>query len=164
MLVTFMGLVSASILPTISLAIGSMSGTGRSVQKICDLHSDLRATTITLFRTLLRIGLVFAALVVFSMTPDILFEIDLRGWTLEIPDVARRSAQVLIFTGAVLVALEAYKIPQTFLKVLDIKRDIAIHEARRELDEMAPSESDMKKIFPKKEDFGRTFGLDHLRK
>jgi len=43
LLVTFLGLVSASILPTISLILGSMTASGRSVKAIDDLQSELTA-------------------------------------------------------------------------------------------------------------------------
>ena len=104
--VTFVGLVSASILPTISLAISSMSGTGRSVQKILELHSDLTHTTQALFRVLVRVGVVFAALVIFSMTPVMEIKFSVRGWDVHIPDAARR-----ILQACLLLKLFAYLQP-----------------------------------------------------
>lgn len=164
MLVTFMGLVSASILPTVSLAISSMSGTGRSVQKINELYDDLRGNTAALFRTLICVAFVFAALVAFAMTPVWNLEVVLRGQTIHIADAARRAVQLVIFAGAVLAVCEAYRIPKTFLNVLSIKRDIAVYEARKEIRETAPGEAEIKQIFPKKEGFGKTVSLEQIGK
>ncbi|MCV2449513.1 hypothetical protein [Paracoccus sp. DMF] len=164
MLVTFMGLVSASVLPTVSLAIGSMSGTGRSVQKIEELYRDLRESSAALFRTLICVGLVFAALVAFAMTPIWNVEFVLRERTFHVPDAARRLVQVLIFGGSVLAVWQAYRIPKTFLKVLTIKRDIATYEARKEIRANAPGEAEIKQLFPKKEGFGKTVNLEQLGK
>ena len=164
MLVTFVGLVSASILPTVSLAIGSMSGTGRSVQKINELYADLRGSSTALFRTLICVALVFAALVAFAMTPVVDVHISRWGVSFEIPDAARRFVQIIVFGGVVLAVCEAYRIPQTFLKVLNIKRDIAIYEARKEIRENAPGEAEIKQIFPKKEGFGRAVNLEQIDK
>jgi hypothetical protein len=164
MLVTFMGLVSASILPTVSLAIGSMSGTGRSVQKINELYADLRSTAAALFRTLVCVAFVFAALVAFAMTPVVDVHISQWGVSFEILDAARRFIQIIIFGGVVLSICEAYRIPQTFLKVLNIKRDIAMYEARKEIRENAPGEAEIKQIFPKKEGFGRAVSLEQIEK
>ncbi|MDZ7908269.1 MAG: hypothetical protein U5N10_08665 [Gemmobacter sp.] len=164
MLVTFMGLVSASILPTISLAITSMSGTGRSVQKINELYTDLRENSAALFRTLGRVGFVFAALVAFAMVPVWGFELSVLGLTVEIPDAARRAVQVVIFTTAVLAVFEAFHIPKTFLKVLTMKRDIAVYEARKAVRENTPADAEIKQIFPKKEGFGRTVSLEQIGK
>lgn len=164
MLVTFMGLVSASILPAVSLAIGSMSGTGRSVQNIEKLYLDLRESSAALFRTLICVGLVFAALVAFAMTPVWNLEFVLSERNFHVPDAARRFVQVLIFGGSVLAVCQAYRIPKTILKVLTIKRDIAVYEARKEIRANAPGEAEIKQIFPRKEGFGKTVSLEQLGK
>ena len=164
MLVTFVGLVSASILPTVSLAIGSMSGTGRSVQKINELYADLRGSSTALFRTLICVALVFAALGAFAITPVVDVHISRWGVSFELPDAARRFVQISVFGGVVLAVCEAYRIPQTFLKVLNIKRDIAIYEARKEIRENAPGEAEIKQIFLKKEGFGRAVNLEQIDK
>ena len=164
MLVTFMGLLSASILPTVSLAIGSMSGTGRSVQKINELYTDLRVNAAALFRTLACVAFVFAALVAFAMMPVCNLKMVLIEQQISIPDVARRAVQLIVFSGTVLAVCEGYRIPQTFLKVLAVKRDIAVYEARKEIRDNAPSEVEIKQMFPKKEGFGKTVGLEQIGK
>ena len=160
MIITFLGLVSASILPTVSLAIGSMSGTGRSVQKINELYVDLRSNTLALFRTLAHVAFVLAALVVFSLTPVVEANFSIWGVPFSIPDAARRFVQIGVFGGAVLAIGQANRIPQTFLKVLNIKREIAVFEAQKEVRANAPKEAEIKQIFPKKEGHGRTIGKE----
>lgn len=164
LLVTFMGLVSASILPTVSLAIGSMSGTGRSVQKIAELYEDLRENTASLFRTLAWVALAFGALVVFAMTPTWNLELAVKGLQIKIPDAARRCIQIVIFASSAMALWQAYRIPQTFLKVLKIKRDISVYEARKQIRENAPGENEIRQMFSKKEGFGRTITLEELGK
>jgi hypothetical protein len=148
MLVTFLGLVSASILPTISLAIGNMSGTGRSVKRINELNNDLIETTNALFRTMKYVGCVFVALVVFSMLPHIDVKFSLFDKEFDIPDAPRRFLQLIVFMTAVLAVCKAYEIPRTFLKVLNIKHQIAVYEARKAIDARAPGKKDFKDLFP----------------
>jgi hypothetical protein len=159
MFVTFIGLVSASILPTVSLAVGSMSGTGKSVQKINELHAELAATVKALFRTLLHVGIVFALLLTLSFVPEFDVSFELRGVVIELPDVGRRVLQAIAFGWAAFAVWGAHRVPNTFLRVLEIKRNIAVHEAREELGEKAPSAADIKSIFPTKEGFGKTVGF-----
>ncbi|MFD1914154.1 hypothetical protein [Halodurantibacterium flavum] len=164
MLVTFLGLVSASILPTVSLAITSMSGTGRSVQKINELYDDVRQNTAALFRTLAYVAFVFAALLVFTMTPVVNLDTVVLGQAIYLPDAARRVVQLVVFASAVHAVSEAYRIPKTFRSVLAIKRDIAVYEARKHIREAAPGEAEIKQIFPKKEGFGKSVSLEQLGK
>ena len=81
-------------------------------------------------------------------------------YSLEIPDAARRFVQTIVFGGAALAVMAAYWIPRTFLQILSIKRDIAVFEARKEIRENAPSEANIKLIFPTKEGFGKTTSLE----
>lgn len=163
MLVTFLGLVSASILPTISLAIGSMSGTGRSVQKINTLFIDITESTKALFRTLMCVGIVFAALVIFSMIPEVDFRFVALETPYEILDAPRRFVQIIIFASAITSVEQAILIPKTFYKVLKIKHEIAVFETRKEVTKNAPTETDIKNIFPTKDGFGQTVSVEKLK-
>lgn len=161
MLVTFLGLVSASILPTVSLVIGSLSSSGRSVMKIDELAQELARAVHTLFSILGLVAVVVALLMVIAVVPDI-------GWRLpygltQIPDAARRSLQSLALLFAVAATIEAVKIPRILARVLAIKREIAIFEARKALADKSPSDGDVRQMFPKKEGFGKTVPLDNLR-
>lgn len=161
MLVTFLGLVSASILPTVSLVIGSLSSSGRSIMKIDELAQELNRAVRTLFVIL---GLV-AAVVVLLMLIAIVPRID---WhppqvSLSFPDAARRSLQSLAVLLTVAAAIEALAIPRILSRVLAIKKDIALYEARKALAERSPSSAEVGQMFATREGFGKTVSLETLR-
>lgn len=162
MLVTFLGLVSASILPTVSLVIGSLSSSGRSVMKIDELAQELTQAMRSLFSILGLVGIVVVLLMMIAFVPDI-------GWRLpfssvEVPDAARRGLQSLAVLFTVAATIEATTIPQILARVLRIKRDIAILEARKALAETSPSDADIRQMFAKKDGFGKTIPLDGIRR
>lgn len=161
MLVTFLGLVSASILPTVSLVIGSLSSSGRSVMKIDDLAQELGRAVRTLFSILGLVAAVVMLLMLGAIMPQV-------GWhpplvPLAVPDAARRSVQSLAILLTVAAAIEALAIPRILNRVLAIKRDIAIHEARKALTEHSPSEAEIRQMFATREGFGKAVLLDKLR-
>ena len=69
MLVTFLGLVSASILPTVSLLVNSMTASGRSVEAINKLEAELQSAIDALFLLFGCVGIVIGALVALSTPP-----------------------------------------------------------------------------------------------
>ncbi|MTD99923.1 hypothetical protein GIY56_06470 [Paracoccus sp. YIM 132242] len=161
LLVTFLGLVSASILPTVSLVIGSLSSSGRSVMKIDALARELAQAMRTLFSILGLVAGVVALLMVIAIVPDI-------GWRIPhapfaIPDALRRALQSLAFLLTVAATLKAAAIPRILARVLAIKKDIAIHEARKALAERSPSDAEIRQMFAKKDGFGKTVPLDSIR-
>lgn len=160
MLVTFLGLVSASILPAVSLVIGSLSSSGRSVLRIDALARELGDAVRTLFAILGLVAIVVALLMLIAIAPEI-------GWRLpyaavEIPDAARRALQSLALLLAAAATSKALAIPRILTRVLTIKKDIAIYEARKALAEKSPSEADIRQMFPTKEGFGTTVPLDRV--
>lgn len=160
MLVTVLGLVSASILPTVSLVIGSLSSSGRSVMKIDELAQELAQAVRTLFSILGLVAVVVVLLMLIAIMPDI-------GWRVpfspvQVPDAARRGLQSLAVLFAVAASIEAMTIPRILARVLAIKRDIAIHEARKALGDKAPSEAEVRQMFAKKDGFGKTVPLDSV--
>lgn len=162
MLVTFLGLVSASILPAVSLVIGSLSSSGRSVLKIDELAQELMDAVRTLFAILGLVAAVVALLMLVAIVPEI-------GWRLpyaavDIPDAARRALQSLALLLATAATCKALAIPRILARVLTIKKEIAIHEARRSLAEASPSEAEIRQMFATKEGFGKTVPLDSLRR
>ncbi|WP_158247959.1 hypothetical protein [Paracoccus sp. SY] len=161
MLVTFLGLVSASILPTVSLVIGSLSSSGRSVMKIDELAQELSRAVHTLFSILGLVAAVVALLMVIAVVPDTPWR--LPYFLIQVPDAARRALQSLALLFAVAATLEAVKIPRILARVLSIKKDIAIFEARKALADKSPSDADVRQMFAKKEGFGNTIPLDSLR-
>ncbi|SNR22917.1 hypothetical protein SAMN06265378_10176 [Paracoccus sediminis] len=161
LLVTFLGLAAASILPTVSLVIGSLSSSGRSVMRIEELARELSQAVRTLFLILALVAVAVVLLMLIAILPDIAWPIPLAG--IEVPDAARRGVQSLALLAATAAAIHALQIPQILGRVLTIKRDIAIHEARKALAETAPSEADIRQMFPKKDGFGQNVPLDRMR-
>ena len=161
MLVTFLGLVSASILPTVSLVIGSLSSSGRSVMKIDELAQELNRAVRTLFVILGLVAAVVVLLMLIAIVPQV-------GWhpppvSLAVPDAARRSLQSLAVLLTVAAAIEALAIPRILSRVLAIKKDIALHEARKALAERSPSSTEVGQMFATREGFGKTVPLETLR-
>lgn len=161
MLVTFLGLVSASILPTVSLVIGSLSSSGRSVMRIEALARELAQAVRTLFAILALVAAAVVLLMLVAIVPEM-------GWRppvlpLEIPDAARRALQALAILLTVAAALEALAIPRILARVLALKKDIAVHEARKALAETSPSEAEIRQMFTTREGFGKTIPLDTAR-
>lgn len=161
LLVTFLGLVSASILPTVSLVIGSLSSTGRSVMKIEELARELAQAMRTLFSILGLVAGAVALLMAIAIVPEIGFRIPSSPF--EVPDAARRGLQSLAFLLTVAATAKAAAIPRILARVLAIKKDIAIHEARRALADKSPSDADIRQMFAKKDGFGKTVPLDGIR-
>jgi len=160
MLVTFLGLVAASILPSVSLVIGSLSSSGRSVMKIDELAQELAQAVHTLFSILGLVAVVVVLLMMIAFVPEV-------GWRLpyspvEVPDAARRCLQSLALLFAVAATIEAMTIPRILARVLAIRKDIAILEARKSLAEKTPSDADIRQMFPKKDGFGKTVPLDSV--
>lgn len=157
-----MGLVSASILPTVSLAINGMNGTGRSVLKINELYKDLRESTERLFRTLGWVTFVAISLVIYSIIPVVDWSI--QFWFIEwnADNILKRLLQAIIFTSTAIALGEAYLVPKIFHKVLNVKRDIAIYHARQEIRENVPTEAYVKQNFATKDDFGKTVNISQI--
>ncbi|GGH54804.1 hypothetical protein GVY41_11220 [Frigidibacter albus] len=160
MLVTFLGLVSASILPTASLVIGSMAGTGRSVKQIVGLFEELQGAIRALFSTFGLVALAFGMLLVFTMVPRWDLRVTVQGIEVVVLDLPRRCVQVLVAISSVVAAIRAIKVPDLLLRVLEIKAEIAVFEARKSLREQAPTEADVKQMFKKKEGFGVSVVLE----
>lgn len=161
MLVTFLGLVSASILPTVSLVIGSLSSSGRSVMKIDELAQELAQAIRSLFSILALVAAVVVLLMMIAMVPEVSWR--LPHSTVEVPDAARRCLQSLALLFAVAATIEAVAIPRILARVLAIKKDIAIHEARKALTDKSPSEADIRQMFPTRDGYGKTVPLDNVR-
>src|SRR3546814_11997499 len=69
-LVTFLGLVAASILPTISLLVNSMTASGRSVKAVDELEHELQSAMDALFMLFGCVGIAVVALVSLATQPE----------------------------------------------------------------------------------------------
>ena len=154
MLVTFLGLVSASILPTVSLVIGSMSATGRSVQKIMLLSTELGNACHAMFSTLGWVAVTVFLLLLLTVVPEATWHWVIKGHPVQIEDMPRRAIQSLVLICSVSAVEQAFAIPKILLNVLGIKREIAIFEAQKNLREKAPSEDETRQMFKTREGFG----------
>ena len=71
--------------------------------------------------------------------------------------------QSLAFLLTVAATMKAVAIPRILARVLAIRKDIALHEARKALAEKSPSDADIRQMFAKKDGFGKTVPLDSIR-
>lgn len=151
LLITFLGLVSAGILPTVSLVIGLMASSGRSVQAVNELKTELQAAIEALL-ALFGFGvLAVAALLVLSLP--------LHAWGDGLPYIAegtRLFAQGTVCGASTLIVFRAGQVSAILRRSLEIKHKIAVDEAKRETSDNAPSAKAVRDAFPTHPDYGRT--------
>ncbi|WP_308720882.1 hypothetical protein [Komagataeibacter xylinus] len=153
-LITFLGLVSASILPTVSLIMGSMTANGRSVSALKALRAELAAAVDALFFILGLVGLIVFTLVVRSLQmPDVLRAIPY------VHAIIVRGSQAFVVGCTAMTLLCATQIPAILRRSLDIRYQIAVDEARRKTSENAPPPGEMAKHFSTDPEFGKSFPL-----
>jgi len=159
MLITFLGLVSASILPTISLLVNSMTASGRSVHAINKLEVELQAAMDELFFLFGCVAVAVAALVALAIEPP--------AWLARVPylttEVLPRVGQALVVTAASMILLRAGQIPAVLRRSLAVRHEIAVAEARRKLEENAPEPGAMRQAFANHPDFGKVVTLQELQ-
>lgn len=154
-LVTFLGLVSASILPTISLILGSMTASGRSVKALNELHAELQAAMDALLFLFGLVAVSVIALVALSIpTPGPLANVVWAAETLS------RMGQAIVAMAAILIVLKAGTIPGILRRSLGIRHEIAKDEARAKTLQKAPSAATIKEAFATHPDFGKQVDRD----
>lgn len=158
LLVTFLGIVAASILPTISLILGSMTASGRSVQSIGKLRTELGAAMDALFLLFGLAALAVLCLIALAVpTPTTLSDIPL------VPVAMHLIGQALVVMAATLIVLRAGQIPAILRRSLDIRHEIAEDEARKKTIEAAPRSGETKATFTTHPEFGKSVPLSELR-
>lgn len=163
LIVTFFGLVAASILPTVTLLLNSMTANGRSVKHLNDLRDELQSGVNALFTIFLFVCAAVIALAFYS-APLPKWPIPLPG---ELPDislaeVAKRVAQGLVAVFAIMTIVGARKIPQTVQRALELRAEIAVLEAQRATRENAPKKGETAEGFKTKPGFGTTHNLPEI--
>jgi len=158
-LVTFLGLVSASILPTISLLVNSMGANGRSVHAINKLEVELQSAMDALFLMFGCVAVCVAALVALSIQPAAI----LRNVPYLTTEILPRLGQAIVTTSATLIVMRAGQIPGILRRSLAVRHEIAIEEARRKLAESAPGSETTRKSFATHPDFGRVVPLQDIQ-
>ena len=159
LLVTFLGLVSASILPTISLILGSMTASGRSVKALDDLQAELTAAMDALFLLFGLVGVSVVALLSLAIpSPPLVAHVPHLATILE------RSGQGIVAGAATLIVMRAGQIPGILRRSMNIRHKIAVDEARRKTLEKAPDPGTIKEAFSTHPDFGKTVDLEELQR
>lgn len=158
MLVIFLGLVSASILPTISLLINSMTASGRSVKAINDLEEELQSAMDALFLLFGCVGVVVIGLVSLATEPAKIM-IKIPYLTTEI---LPRIGQAVVISASAFTMMRIGMIPAILRRSLAVRHRIAIEEARRKTLEKVPDALATRAVFVNHPDFGKTVKLDDL--
>ena len=159
LLITFLGLIAASILPTISLLVNSMTASGRSVKAINRLHVELEAAMDALFFLFGCVAVAVGALVTLAIPPPEVFA--------KIPylstDVLPRGGQAVVVCAVTMILIRAGQIPAILRGSLSVRHEIAVAEARRKLAENAPKPGAMKQAYANHPDFGKVVTLDEVQ-
>lgn len=160
MLATVLGLVSASVLPSVSLILATLTPGGRSVQSVNQLHVELRSAMNALFYLLGTVGLVLGALFMLSIPPP--------AFLLRIPhlttDVLPRLGQAIVVAASLAVIARASSIPAILRRCLKIRHEIAADEARRKTLENATAVGDPRNYFARNPAFGEKVKLSDLKR
>lgn len=150
----FLGLFAASILPTVSILLQSLSSSTRSVKRVDDLHTEIASAIDTLFRILGTSGIATLAFLLNSIsTPKIIS-------FLNIYDALERIGNGVAAGCIAYLILEAGRIPAIIRASLRVRYEVAKEEARQRTRDNAPSEMEIKSSFSTKEGFGRVKSLD----
>lgn len=159
MLATFLGLVSASILPTISLLIGSMTVNGRSVLALNELKAEISAATDALFLLFGCVGVVIVCLVALATpTPGIAYLVPYLA-----EHILPRSGQAIACLFSALILIKSGQIPAIIRRTLEVRHKIAVEEARKKLGDAAPDETAIRQAFATHPEFGKVIAIDERR-
>lgn len=159
LLVTFFGLVAAGILPTISLVIGGMTSSGRSVKALDELKSEMEVAMSALFVLFALVSIAVATLVALSLPqPSITHRIPFVG------EFYARFLQGFVVGISAVVVNRATHIPTILRRSLDVRYRIAVEEAKRKISENAPAPATIKEAFPTHPDFGKALRLSDLHR
>ena len=156
-LVTFLGLVAASILPTVSLILTSMTAGGRSVLRLRELSDELQKGVSALFWLFGLVCISVGQLLLLSVPLPIQLR-ELVPW----PGLPNLIGQSILFMLVGLVIYRAFLVPRIIQRCLTIRAEIAIEEAKRKTLENAPAAGETAKTFRTKTDFGKRTSISEL--
>lgn len=160
LLAIFLGLVSASLLPTITLLVNSMTGNGRSVHSIERLERELQSAMDALFLLFGLVAVAVGALVALAIpSPP-----QLRAIPYLTTDFLPRTGQGIVCASTTMIIWRAGQIPAILRRSLEIRREIAVEEARRKLFDLAPNGESVRESFRTHSDFGQVVSLQDLQR
>lgn len=158
-LATFLGLFAASLLPTITLLINSMTTSGRSVSALNDLEWEIQAAMDALLFCFGCIGIAIAALLALSIeAPAFLKQVPILT-----QQVMPRAGQAFVVCASSLVLWRAGQIPAILRRTLSVRHKAALEEARGKLDDKVPSGSNIRQGFATHADHGKVVSLQELQ-
>lgn len=162
LLVTFLGLLAAGVLPSITLVLNSMVATGKSVQRINELYAELRAAIHQLYAVFAWVLISFFSLLLLTALPEFTYvlvmlerEVDLHA----LASAVLVAAAAASFVGATLKGLA---IPRILDRALVLRAEIAQASAIEEVQTRAPKEADVRKHFAKHPNHGRRTSVGDL--
>lgn len=178
LLTTFMGFFTAGVLPTISILIGTVTSSGRSVKALNDVHGEIR-TAIEALISLLKlagttVAMMFLLSIVHGPYPVLVAAESIAAWlsyiptavvsaqgtTIDLAGLVLRVGQGVVVCLALAFTLKATTLPKALYAALQSKHQLAIEEARRSLDEKAPKAPEIKRAFAGGVEFGTVVRMD----
>lgn len=155
LLVTFLGIISASILPTTSLVVGAISSDGRSVFGLKSLFDELRQAVAYLLVILALAGLSVISLLLHALPINGSVYISVSSMTLNLTEIFRQVAQATALYVCAVTAIYALGIYRILTRVLKIKYDIARHSAVERVGKQLPTNQVLKTNFKNPDGFGK---------
>lgn len=177
-----MGFFTAGVLPTISILIGTVTASGRSVKALNDVHDEIRMAIGALVGLLKFAGATVLVMLLLSavrgpvpvlLSPGLFADwagylssaaVSAQGTTIDVFEVATRIGQSAVLCLALAFTLKAATLPKALFDALRSKHLLALDEARRSLDEKAPRAPEVKKAFAGGTEFGTVVRLDEKPK
>lgn len=156
-LTIFLGLVSASILPTVSMMVGTMSGTGRSVAGIDQLNAELRDTIDILVAILGFVLVAVLGLLLGTINlPDMQVPLLNTRYSIGLDQAFLRLTNLMVGLAIALALSKFGRVPSSFRRALEIRHQIAVEEAKRRIEENAPSNASVSSMFATSPGFGQS--------
>jgi len=157
-LVIFLGLVAASILPTITLLINSMTSSERSIQSIELLETELQRAMDALFLLFGSIIIGVGALITLTIEPaSILNQIPYVS-----SQVLPRLGQAFVVVSAALVLWKIGQIPGILRRTLQLRYEGALEEAKRKIENNQLETKSLRQNFATNSEFGKVVSLQDL--
>lgn len=145
----FLGLFAASILPSVSILLQSLTSSTRSVMRVNELYKELSAAIDSLFRILGVSGLATFALFTNSISTPIYLG------ALSDFDVLQRFGNGILLSSIAFLIAESGKIPAIIRRSLAARFEVAKEEAKDRTKDQAPTDFEVKSHFRTREGFGK---------